>query len=423
MSPSLIAALGVHAAGGGRNLVASGQVLSPLTLARAQVSTRATAANAGGTWSEFLADAPRFHGAGPRLLAEGQRSNGVRNPRGEGAAAGANATNWSHTASLNGITATVIGAASHAGMGGVEIEFTGTATAGANLFVNFETSTGVAAAPGQVWCGSVWHRVSSGSYNGGAPILRIVERDSAGAGLANHNTSVAAPGAALQRAVGVSGSFGASAGRVSHALGLVFGTGVTANCRVQLLWPQLELATFASTPVLPPAGTLAASTRGADIVAAGLAALGVAASGACTLLWSGMLPQAAGGAAAQNLLELSDGTLNNRVLALNPAGGSLVRLQRVAAGAAASQDAGSMTAGSPFRIGLALDGAGRAALSLNGSAAVAVTGAPASGLTTLRLGDNAAGTAPMFGETLLLRLLPETLSDTALATAVAGLPV
>lgn len=423
MSPFLIAALGAHAAGGLRNLVANGQVLSPLSLARAQVSTRATAANAGGSWSEFLADVPRFQGAAARLLVEGQRGNGLRNPRGEGAGAGVNATYWTNTASLNGITATVIGAASHAGMSGVEIEFTGTATAGANLFVGFESSTGVAAAPGQVWCGSVWYRLSAGSYNGGTPILRVIERDNAGAGLVNHNTGVAAPGASLQRAVGVSGAFGASAGRVTHALGVVFGAGVTANCRVQYLWPQLELAAFPSTPVLPPAGTLAASTRGADVVSAALSALGVAASGACTLLWSGMLPQAAGGAAPQTLIELSDGTLDNRILALNPAGGSLVRLQRVAAGASASQDAGSMTAGSPFRLGLALDGTGRAALSLNGAAAVAVTGGPAAGLTALRLGDNAAGTGPMFGETLLLRLLPGTLSDTELASAVAALPV
>jgi hypothetical protein len=89
--------------------------------------------------------------------------------------------------------------------------------------------------------------------------------------------------------------------------------------------------------------------------------------------------------------------------------------------AADAAAAGTMTPGTPFRAGLTHNGAGRAAFSVNGAAAQAVTGAPTA-FTKLHLGNNAAGTAPMFGETLLLRVLPEGLSDSALAAAVAALP-
>lgn len=82
-----------------------------------------------------------------------------------------------------------------------------------------------------------------------------------------------------------------------------------------------------------------------------------------------------------------------------------------------------MTPGSAFRAGLALDGAGRISGSFNGGAAQVVTGGPASGLTTLRLGNNAIGGTAMFGEVGALTVLPRALSDADLAARVAAMPL
>jgi hypothetical protein len=327
------------------------------------------------------------------------------------------------TATANGITGTVVGPASHAGLAGLEIEYTGTATANAALFCTFETNTGVVAAPGQVWTASVFQRVSSGTPpNGSSPQIRIIERDSSGNILVTHNTTAPAPSAALQRVSGTSGVFGASAGRVNAALSVVFLNGTTANCRVQFLWPQLEEAPFASTPILPPVGTPGASTRGADIVTASLASLGIPASGACTVLWSGMLLQAAPAGLDQTLLTLSDGTDSNRIRLRNTSGGGSIVGGRVTGGSAAdAATVGTMTPGTPFRAGLTHNGAGRAAFSVNGAAAQFVTGAPTT-FTSLRLGNNVSGTAPMFGETAYLRVIPNAVPDETLAALVAAMP-
>jgi hypothetical protein len=42
-------------------------------------------------------------------------------------------------------------------------------------------------------------------------------------------------------------------------------------------------------------------------------------------------------------------------------------------------------------------------------------------LKELHLGNNVAGTSPMFGETRLLRVIPEAVSDAALSTLVANI--
>ncbi len=71
-------------------LVSGGQLNAPLVLTRAQATgVRSTAINADAvTRNEFAADIARFNGVARRLLVEGQRTNGIRNPRAEGSTAG-----------------------------------------------------------------------------------------------------------------------------------------------------------------------------------------------------------------------------------------------------------------------------------------------------------------------------------------------
>jgi hypothetical protein len=51
-----------------------------------------------------------------------------------------------------------------------------------------------------------------------------------------------------------------------------------------------------------------------------------------------------------------------------------------------------------------------------------LTGGPASGLTTLRLGSSATGVSNVFAETTMLQALPYAMGDAALAAAVTALP-
>lgn len=178
---------------------------------------------------------------------------------------------------------------------------------------------------------------------------------------------------------------------------------------------QLEVGAFESSFVRSDSGQ---ATRGMDFVSASLSSLNIGGNGACTVLWSGRfnaLPNA-------TLIQADDGTNNNRNL-LDVLSTGVVRVGRANAAATAFATAASgVTAGADYRIGLTADGAGRVAASVDGAAVVSVTGAATSGLTTLRLGNNAPGGTPMFGETAQFRMLPYALSDADLQAAVAALP-
>lgn len=182
---------------------------------------------------------------------------------------------------------------------------------------------------------------------------------------------------------------------------------------------QLEVGGFATSYVEVSSG---AATRGTDFVTASLSNLGISANGACTILWSGVLPflvPVVG--AGLRLLQIDDGTANNVYLITHFTGTSL-NGQRITAGVAVGGVIGTITAGVPFKIGMSVDGAGRAAFSLNGAAPFAVTGGATSGFTTFRLGLNNIATTPMFGETGYLRILPNFVSDGDLQSLVSALP-
>ena len=183
--------------------------------------------------------------------------------------------------------------------------------------------------------------------------------------------------------------------------------------------PQFEAGVSASSPILPPVGAPASSTRGADLVSAALGSLGIA--GPCTILWSGVLAANAPASADQTLFQLDDGSAQNRVRIRNLAGGATIIGGRVTAAIGSdTASLGSMSAGSMFRAGMTLDAAGRMAACLGGGNVQTITGAPTSGLTTMRMGNDAGGATPMSGEIQQLRVLPFALTDAQLSSAVAG---
>ena len=423
MSLALPALLGVHDAGA-RRLIRPGALDPLVTLTRAGAGSRATALGAGGTaWSEFPADTPRFHNTARRLLIGAGRTNAVPNPRGEGGNASTVPTGWLASGNLNGLTRTLIGRQTIDGVECYVAEWSGTPTANQNYDITPMGVTSITTAAGEDWAWSPFVAILSGTMAGVTAQHVIVERDGVGGALTTQAPVTFSPDGALRRFPAAFTIGNAGAQRVTAAVRMRVTNGIATSFRVALGWPQLERGAFATTPILPVTGSPAASTRGADLVSATLAALGLGANGACTILFGGMIPQAAPAGADQSLLQLDDGTDGNRLRVRNTAGGSSIIAGRVTAGTASDAAAlGTLTPGTPFRLAVSLNGAGRIAASLDGGADGAVTGGPVGSLTTLRIGNSAAATTPLAGEAGTLSVIPYSTADAALPSLCATIP-
>ena len=127
--------------------------------------------NATGTLAQVAADVPRFDYnpatlACRGLLLDESRTNGIRNPRAEGAAAGTPGTaptNW-FTATGTGVVHSIVGTGTESGIPYCDVRFAGTASGTVNLSLNFETTTAIAAVSGQTWTGSGFVRLVAGSF-------------------------------------------------------------------------------------------------------------------------------------------------------------------------------------------------------------------------------------------------------------------
>lgn len=178
---------------------------------------------------------------------------------------------------------------------------------------------------------------------------------------------------------------------------------------------QLGLGGFASSYIQSPSG---AATRGADLVTASLASLGVPATGGCTVLWSGVVPNL-NPAAPMQIWQVDDGGNTNRMF-LRVAQNTN-QLNFFVFGATQSA-LGNFTAGAPFKAGASYDPAtGRMGASLNGAPVVATTGGTLAGATTFRVGHQPSGAADAFMETGYLRVLPPV-SDADLQALTLAMP-
>ncbi len=195
--------------------------------------------------------------------------------------------------------------------------------------------------------------------------------------------------------------------RLQFVFSLTSGQPVDVTLRFGL--PQVEAGAVTTSPILPPAGSPAVSTRAAgELLYAPPGGLPAAA----TLLLDAVLPLPL--AAERHLLaaETADGTAGLALAAT--AGPGQLRALPLPTGSPLT--GGAIAAGQRFRAALAWDAAG-IALSLNGAAAVSAAGAPPT-LARLRHGGAAA---PEAIEIRRLELHPARLPDAALA-ALSTLP-
>ncbi|MGG5810924.1 phage head spike fiber domain-containing protein [Falsiroseomonas sp. CW058] len=328
------------------------------------------------------------------LLVEGQRTNGVRNPRAEGLVPGNPGTQPTHwaTAVPGGNLTRIYGAyVNEDGITGVPVRFQ-FATAG-NADQRFDAA-GTVAMPvtaGSSYTASFFARLSAGSLAGLAFSCEIQWFDSAGASLAQTSFPFTPTTARLGQARwSFTAVAPASAAFARHVVRWT--ASAAADAELTVGWPQLELGTFASTPILPMPGTLASSTRSADLINASLSALGIGPDGACAILMR-LTPQAAG--SNQWYVQIDDGSNVNRFAMLNL--GSSIYL-RAAANASASNTINPLNFGLPNSVGMSIDGSGRVAVCSNGGPVAGTGGGPTAGLTTLQIGNASGNSAPLFAE-------------------------
>lgn len=371
-----------------------------------------------GAQAEFAAGAPRWvdwPGGTNRaraLLLGGQRTNSLRNPRAEGAVAGTPGTAptfWT-LSSGQGINSSVVGSGVEAGRPYVDVRWSGTATGTGSVRPTFDAAATVAALTGQTWTGSLFIALVGGSLAGttGNIGLRMEELSSGGTVLVAAPLTAMVPTGAAQRFT-VSRAF-ADPGTAFTRLALQFSaasTGSVIDFTLRLSAPQLEQGGFASAPILPPPGTLAASTRLADVLPA------LPLDGPATLRLEGVVPTLPGAADGNMMLAQFDAGADTDRLRLHlPAGGTQLVAGRVVGGTATDAAAlGTVTPGARWVALLRHDGAGTLGACMSGASSVTTLAGGLAGVTSLLLGNNRAGTSPLFGLIRSARAWPRALSD------------
>ena len=251
------------------------QALPPVfAFARA---SNAWAFDATPTLVQASANVPRFARdpatlAPLGLLVEPTRSNQAPNPRAEGASAGTPGTpptGWIVSAGL-GLASSIVGTGTESGIPYVDVRFFGTTTGTVNVSVAFQGTTTIAAASGQAWTGTAFLRLVAGAFGAfsQAPQYVIQEYNAGGTFLAQQ-TQLLAPAPSNAALATQRQAFTATLANASTAFaGLHFlvqyNTGTVVDFTLRIGVPQMEQGAFATSPIMPPPGSPAASTRAVD---------------------------------------------------------------------------------------------------------------------------------------------------------------
>ena len=404
---------------------ANGQVIpSQFTFTRGPSDGNAWSVNSSGNWIESAANVARFDNTFPApinargLLMEGQRSNVLRNPRGEGAvvgvigSGGALPTNWS-ASSLG--TREIVATGSEFGLQYVDIRQSGTGGAAFEWF--FEASNFALAAVGQTWSASLFFRLIGGSFAGWARSPNLVMYEFPSTALSSVSTSLSS---SITRPTVTRTLNQATTTSVQHRLNFATPPVGAWDFTIRIYSPQIEQAAFSSTPIFPPASSLITSTRAADLLSGLLSGLNIGSSGAGTYLIEISIPQAAPAGTSQTLIQIDDGGASNRFGIRNSAGSSLLDAYRVTAGALLTSTAVSFTANTVVTCGISVDGSGSILFSSNGSAPVSLSGAPVSGLTTFRVGSSSGAATTAFSYFRKMRIIQRAFSSSELQNATAA---
>jgi hypothetical protein len=397
----------ISALGGGSALRVQGPD-NPGRIAFTRTSAAMTPADNAG----FIAaatDTPRFSGITRRLLVEGARTNMVRNPRFEGAAPGTNPAFATLISNGNGVSLVILGTGAEGGMPYLDLLLSGTAGGSGVLIPRFESTGGIPAATGQTWTAGLYIRQVGGTAGRVSSRVEVRPSDAGNNALSGFQGGdmVSTPSWARTTVTGQLTASGVAYVQLNWRVS--YTSGVTYNEVIRIAFPSMELAPFASTPMLPPAGTLAAAERAADVPVwsppGGFGTQG-------TVVVKAMLPQLAVFGASQGLWQIDDGTDQTRLQLRNTSAGSAVTgVVDINGVTVATLSPGNMTPGTPFRAAFAW-AAGDQALCLGGGAVQTAAAALPAGLTRMLLGHASAQlNRAAFGEIELVDYAPTRLPN------------
>ncbi|MBA4304619.1 MAG: hypothetical protein C0424_10380 [Sphingobacteriaceae bacterium] len=288
------------------------QALKPLSAAGEFVFSRASGKNvrnAQGVWTPIGANEPPvdFDPITGRWALPLERGavNGIGNPTMAGAAIGtpgALPTNWSQP-STGGLSREIVGLGTENGLNFIDIRWFGTANATVAA-LRMGLPTAVVASLGQTWTHSNHLRMISAVQ---PPInfqVAMYELTAAGTYLTEGGINILPQiDSTLRRFSFTRTLSNASVARVEAILQYALINGQSYNFTIRIAWPQIELGSFATSPIN--------GTRAADVTAlAGATALIGQTSG-----WLAAEVDLRNLNAGQMrcILSLSDNTMNNRI--------------------------------------------------------------------------------------------------------------
>jgi hypothetical protein len=202
------------------------------------------------------------------LLLEPGRTNHIRNSRAGGAVAGTPGTmptNWAQFGA-GGLNWNVVGAGTEAGFSYLDIRLSGTSTTGQSPIIRADQLYS-AASVGQLWTHSLFMRVVAGSLTGITSVRAYLTEWSAGPTFLGQQWAaidVSAASMGASRRSFSAALVSASTSLVGSQIDVLPEIGVSVDCTLRIAAPQLELGTFATSPILNPVGTPAVTSRVAD---------------------------------------------------------------------------------------------------------------------------------------------------------------
>ena len=283
------------------------------SFSRTDTNCIATALDLAGNVIQFATGVPRITNRG--ILVEEARTNVQLRSDPLGAVAGSPGTaptGWTITLGLsNGVTRSIAatGTDSSTGLPYVDISFVGTFTAGENVTAQCGTAVTVTAASvGQAWSASMNWAVVSGALP--APLTASISgvriRYGSPGLLAQTGSSDTPNTSFVTRQVNQNRVAPASTTVVGSDWLWSLGAGQAIDCTVRFGHQQLELGSFATSPIIT---TGAAGTRGADNASV---TIGGIYTGTGTLLARSRRDVASSNV-GQAPTGLSDGTTNNEI--------------------------------------------------------------------------------------------------------------
>lgn len=235
----------------------------------------ATVINSSGNIAVSTANTPRFDYNPTTLVCNGllieeSRINSIRNNTMVGTVAGTPGTlptNWSNYTSVTGLTFTIVGTGVETGITYIDLQISGTPSAGGIFNINYEAVGGIAGLTGQTWTASAYRKIAAGSIAGiGGIRFGLTEYNAVSAQTANtfspsYPTITTAALITQRASATITTSGGATTAFLLPYDQLIL-TGAAVNLTLRIGLPQFEQGAFATSVI---STTTTSVTRNADV--------------------------------------------------------------------------------------------------------------------------------------------------------------